>query len=92
MSYGKPMILIPTPSHTEQISNAKQASDLGVAKVIQQENVTREKLLEKVNLMMTSDIRDRLAHVQRDVSGYDGLENAAKIIAGIAERKASVLS
>lgn len=92
MSYGKPMVLIPTPSHTEQISNAKQASDLGVAKVIQQENVTKEKLLEKLSLIMRSDTHDRLAQVQREVSGHDGLENATKIIAGIAERKASVLS
>lgn len=41
---------------------------------------------------MRSDTHDRLAQVQREVSGHDGLENATKIIAGIAERKASVLS
>jgi len=30
MSYGKPMILVPTPNHTEQINNAKQVKELRV--------------------------------------------------------------
>jgi UDP:flavonoid glycosyltransferase YjiC (YdhE family) len=86
MCYGKPMILIPTPSHTEQLSNAKQAADLGVAKIIQQENVTKEKLLEKVEQILESDMREKLAEMQKEVLKYDGLENAVNTITQIAEK------
>ncbi|NIQ04876.1 MAG: hypothetical protein GWO20_03810, partial [Candidatus Korarchaeota archaeon] len=34
--YGKPMILIPTPGHTEQLNNAMRARKLGVANIIDQ--------------------------------------------------------
>jgi UDP-N-acetylglucosamine--N-acetylmuramyl-(pentapeptide) pyrophosphoryl-undecaprenol N-acetylglucosamine transferase len=86
MCYGKPMILIPTPSHTEQLSNAKQAADLGIAKVIQQENVTKEKLLEKVEQILKSDMHEKLVEVQKEVLKYDGLEKAVDIITQIAEK------
>jgi UDP:flavonoid glycosyltransferase YjiC (YdhE family) len=80
MCYGKPMILIPTPSHTEQLSNAKQALDLGVAEVIQQEKVNREKLLEKVKWILESKMPEKLGEVQKEVARYDGLKNAVDTV------------
>ena len=87
MCYGKPMILVPTPSHTEQLSNAKQAADLGVAKVIQQENVSREKILEKVQQIIESSIPERLREVQKEVLRYDGLKNAVRTIIETAQNR-----
>ncbi len=85
MCYGKPIILIPTPSHTEQLSNAKQAADLGVAKIVQQEKVSKEKLVEKIQQMLESNICEKLKEVQSEVLKYDGLTNAVDTIVGMTE-------
>jgi UDP-N-acetylglucosamine--N-acetylmuramyl-(pentapeptide) pyrophosphoryl-undecaprenol N-acetylglucosamine transferase len=50
--YGKPAILIPTPSHTEQFNNSKKAVDLGVAEIIMQEDLNRDTLLAAVKKML----------------------------------------
>jgi len=85
MCYGKPMILVPTPSHTEQLNNAKQAEKLGVAKVIEQEELNKEKLLENVQQILESKISERLEQIQKEVLEYNGLENAVEIITEAAE-------
>ncbi|MGQ9530057.1 MAG: UDP-N-acetylglucosamine--N-acetylmuramyl-(pentapeptide) pyrophosphoryl-undecaprenol N-acetylglucosamine transferase [Candidatus Bathycorpusculaceae bacterium] len=87
MCYGKPMILIPTPSHTEQLSNAKQAEFLGVAKTIQQEELSKEKLLKSVKEVLNSQFPERLREIQKDVLNYNGLEKAVETIIQIAEGK-----
>jgi UDP:flavonoid glycosyltransferase YjiC (YdhE family) len=87
MCYGKPAILIPTPNHTEQLSNAKQAASIGVAKVIQQEKFSREKLLEKVKQILDSHMPKKLEQVQKEVMQYDGLEAAANVVFEIVKNK-----
>jgi len=85
--YGKPMILIPTPSHTEQIVNAKQVADLGTAKIVQQDRLSREKLATAVRQVLESQIPQRLEEIQKEVLKYDGLEQAVKTITETAEDK-----
>ena len=80
LCYGKPMILVPTPSHTEQISNAKQAEDLGVAKIILQEKLNRDRLLKGIKQMLESTAQERLKTVQKEVLKYDGLKKAVETI------------
>jgi len=87
MCYGKPMILVPTPSHTEQLGNAKQAENLGVAKTIQQEELSKEELLKSVQQILNSETPERLKEVQKEALKYDGLENAVKTIIEMAENK-----
>jgi UDP:flavonoid glycosyltransferase YjiC (YdhE family) len=87
MCYGKPMILIPTPSHTEQLFNAKQAETLGIAKIIRQGELTKRKLLENVQQILDSSISERLAEIQKEATKHDGLENAVKTIVQTAENK-----
>jgi len=86
MCYGKPIVLVPTPNHTEQLSNAKQAAALGVAKVIQQERITRQTLLEEVQQILDSNMPEKLKQVQVEVLKHDGLENAVKTITENAEK------
>lgn len=86
MCYGKPSILVPTPSHTEQISNAKQALDMGVSKIIPQAELNRERLLETIKQILGSKMPSRLEQIQKDVSKYDGLENTVQIIIEAAKR------
>ena len=46
--FGKPLILIPTPDHTEQILNAKRAVRLGVAVMLEQKELTKSTLLNAI--------------------------------------------
>jgi len=87
MCYGKPMIIVPTPSHTEQINNAKQAEKLGVAKVIEQKELNKEALIKNVKQILESEVSERTKQIQEEVLKYDGLENAVKTIIEIAEKE-----
>jgi UDP:flavonoid glycosyltransferase YjiC (YdhE family) len=87
MSFGKPIILVPTPSHTEQLSNAQHAENLGVAKTIQQEELSKEKLLKSVQQLLESNIHERLEEVQKETLKYDGLKGAVETIIEMAEHK-----
>lgn len=80
MCYGKPMILVPTPNHTEQISNAKQAENIGVAKIVLQDRLSREKLLESVRETLRDEMVERACEVQEEALKHDGLENAVKAV------------
>jgi UDP:flavonoid glycosyltransferase YjiC (YdhE family) len=80
MCYGKPMVLIPTPGHTEQISNARQAESIGVARIILQERLSREKLLTSVQESLKEKAVCRAVEVQKETSKYDGLENTVKAV------------
>jgi UDP:flavonoid glycosyltransferase YjiC (YdhE family) len=80
LCYGKPMILVPTPNHTEQLSNAKQAENLGAAKTIQQKELSKEKLLECAQQVLEGEIPERLKEIQKEALKHDGLENAVKTV------------
>jgi len=83
--YGKPVILVPTPSHTEQFNNAKKAADLGIAEIIQQEDLTKDSLLASVGKVLDKKrFQQRSEQLQREISKWNGLEIAAKIIADAA--------
>jgi UDP-N-acetylglucosamine--N-acetylmuramyl-(pentapeptide) pyrophosphoryl-undecaprenol N-acetylglucosamine transferase len=86
--YGKPQILVPTPNHTEQLNNAKKAVELGVAEIIQQEDLNKNVLLATVRKILDNKkIQERSEQIRREVMKWDGLETAAKIIADAAQRK-----
>lgn len=87
MCYGKPIILIPTPGHTEQLNNAKQAQDLGVAKILLQQELSREKLRLTIQRILGSDMPKGLKLIQEEALKNDGLENAVNTIIGEIARK-----
>jgi uncharacterized protein (TIGR00661 family) len=83
--YGKPLILVPTPSHTEQLNNAKKAVELGVAEIIKQEDLNKNVLLAAVRkILENSEFQERAEQIRKEVMKWDGLENAAKIIVDAA--------
>ena len=86
MCYGKPMILIPTPGHTEQISNSKQAENIGVAKIVLQNRLSKEKLLQNVQAILQGEMVERAAEVQEEVLKYSGLENAVQNVIEAAQK------
>ena len=86
MCYGKPMILIPTPGHTEQISNARQAENIGVAKIALQNFLSKQKMLEKVRGALRNEMVEKAEQVQEEALKHDGLENAVEEILEAAQK------
>ena len=80
------MIIIPTPGHTEQISNAKQAEEIGVAKFILQNRLSREKLLATVKEALAKKMVERAVEVQGEALKHDGLENAVNSVIEVAAK------
>ena len=78
--YGKPMILVPTPSHTEQLNNAKKATELGVAEIILQEDLNMDTLLGVLNKVLDNNFQAKAEQLQKEVMQCNGLETAVKII------------
>ena len=85
MCYGKPAVLIPTPNHTEQLANARQTQKLGVAQVVLQEWLTKERLLEKVNQCLEDETRKKLEVIQEESLKHDGLQNTISTILAMTE-------
>jgi UDP-N-acetylglucosamine--N-acetylmuramyl-(pentapeptide) pyrophosphoryl-undecaprenol N-acetylglucosamine transferase len=83
--YGKPIILVPTPSHTEQFYNSKKAVELGVAEMVQQDDLNRDSLLAAVRKVLEKgSFHRRAAELQKEISKWNGLKIATKIIAEAA--------
>jgi len=86
--YGKPLILVPTPSHTEQFNNAKRAVELGIAKMIEQEDLNRETLLAAIQeLLGNTEFHERVEQIQREVLELNAVETAIQTIAEVAENR-----
>lgn len=86
--YGKPMVLIPTPSHTEQLNNASRVKDLGIAEVLQQPDVCLKTLADAIDRMLyDKSCQKTIEQVRSDVSGLNGLETAVNTIVYVAENR-----
>ncbi len=84
--YGKPLILVPTPSHTEQVNNAKRAVQLGIGKMIEQKDLNKETLLKTIlELLETTQFQERVKQIQREILGMNGVEVAFQAIMKVAE-------
>ncbi|MEJ2240974.1 MAG: glycosyltransferase [Candidatus Bathyarchaeota archaeon] len=85
--FGRPMVLIPTPSHTEQFNNSKKAVELGVAEIIRQENLGKELLLAKIRYILDSKtILNKANQLQKDIN-CNGLTTAVKTIKEAVNKK-----
>ncbi len=88
MYYGVPLILIPTPAHTEHQMNAKSAEEMGVAKVIQQDELNRETLLKAVREVLESNlIRKRVIKIQEKLLKNNSIQEVINEIILLAGRR-----
>jgi len=84
--YGKPMILIPTPSHTEQLNNAHRVKEMGIAEVLDQNDANRKTLVEVIEKMLSdSSSSERAREIGKAVSGLNGLMTVVETIIRVAE-------
>lgn len=80
------MILVPTPSHTEQFNNAKNSVELGIAKMIEQDDLNKHTLLATVEKFLENNrFQERAEQIKEDVIKLNGLETAVQIIVDAAE-------
>ena len=87
MYYGKPLILIPTPNQTEQHNNARRAKELGIAKIIPQKKISYDNLLSSVEEILEKDCYgERAEKIQKEISVYNGIENAFEVITSLAKK------
>lgn len=81
MMYGLYMILIPTPYHTEKQNHAKTVEKMGLAKVVQQNQLSQVNLIKLIDDIL-NDIKKlrRAKEVALRVSNFNGTKNAINII------------
>ena len=75
MTFGKPMLLIPIPDHTEQYGNAKRAVRIGFAKILDQNKVNSDSLRESVSQVLKTR---RLLDTAYDISLFSSRLNTIK--------------
>jgi uncharacterized protein (TIGR00661 family) len=86
--YGKPLILIPTPNHTEQLNNARKTGGLGVGTMIDQEDLDRDTLLSTVNAIIKDErVAENVEEMRKEASKLNGLKTAIETTMEIAEKE-----
>ncbi|MCC6013233.1 MAG: hypothetical protein LM593_02595 [Candidatus Verstraetearchaeota archaeon] len=79
--YGKPMIIIPTPAHSEHQGIAKSAVDMKIAKCIQQYHLSKEVLLSSINeILNSSEIHLKVKELENFASKFNALKTIYEII------------
>jgi UDP:flavonoid glycosyltransferase YjiC (YdhE family) len=85
--YGKPMILIPIPDHTEQYGNARRAESLKVARIIDQSNLNSDTLDIALNELLTKpDYHRNAKRVQKSASSMQAIKIACDLVENFAAR------
>ena len=81
--YGKPAMIVPTPSHTEQYMNANRAKELGFAELVHQSDLSRDSILRVADGLLSDPMyKDNLAGVNS--KGFaNGIENTLSEITRI---------
>jgi UDP-N-acetylglucosamine:LPS N-acetylglucosamine transferase len=82
--YGKPMVVIPTPSHSEHQGIADSLHNMGLGLPIQQESLNREILLQSVeNLTDDSSFNKKIKAAQSFAYKFDAIDSIYKTVCRI---------
>jgi UDP:flavonoid glycosyltransferase YjiC (YdhE family) len=85
MVYGKPMILVPIPDHTEQYGNAKRAVSINLAELIYQSELNTKTLNEAVEKILNSpEFVLTAQRVKKVAASTDAVELACDVIMNIS--------
>ncbi|RLE53740.1 MAG: hypothetical protein DRJ33_00135 [Candidatus Methanomethylicota archaeon] len=90
MYFGIPMIIIPTPGHSEHQSIARSVADMGLGIVLQQRDLSHDTLLQAVKRIFSEGYVERSKKIQSEILKYNGLSyvlNKALILAAKASSK-----
>ena len=85
--YGKPLVLIPIPDHTEQYANARRAAYLNVAQTIDQNSLNAHTLGSAIQSILNSgEYKRRAAEISVEASSTRGVSRACDLITQLAAR------
>jgi UDP:flavonoid glycosyltransferase YjiC (YdhE family) len=84
LAYGKPMLLIPIPDHTEQYGNARRAESLHVAKVLDQGSLDSATLDSSLQELLRGQYGKHAAKISESVSSLNAVQIACHIIENLA--------
>lgn len=88
---GKPAILVPSPNVTNnhQEKNARVLEKAGAAVLIPESEITPDKLLGSVSLLLSrKDTLDAMSEQMKKIGVADATEKITDIVLGLAEKKA----
>lgn len=86
LAYGKPMLLIPIPDHTEQYGNAKRAETLRVAKIVDQKRVNPQVLDSLIQSLLGKEAQENAMRIRLSTLSLRGVELACNVIENVATR------
>ncbi|MGQ9759694.1 MAG: glycosyltransferase family protein [Candidatus Methanomethylicaceae archaeon] len=85
--YGKPMLIIPTPAHSEHQGIAESLYKMGMAISLQQHALSKETLLAAVKEALESSITSlRIEEASRYASQFNAVESIYKIVCDLLLR------
>lgn len=89
--FGKPLILIPTPDHTEQILNAKRAVRLGVAVMLEQKELTKSTLLNAITkISQNTQFKKKAEDFYNLAQNLSSIDTIVRLIAETKSKRVTV--
>ncbi|RLI13683.1 hypothetical protein DRO33_00835 [Candidatus Bathyarchaeota archaeon] len=85
MAYGRPMLVVPPPSHTEKMMNALRAKEVGVAKVLLQKRLSAKNVRRAIKeLLEGGEHERRLREAERRAAELDAAGEIARAVLRLA--------
>ncbi len=85
LTHGKPMVLVPIPDHTEQYGNARRASSLHVAEMIDQSALNYDTLKAKVETVLSGmDYAENSVRISKEANLTHAVTEACDVIERLA--------
>lgn len=87
LAYGKPMLLVPIPDHTEQYSNARRAASLHVAEMIDQNSLNPATIESEVQgILETDQYRINAVQISKRAATLNAVAVACDLISALGRR------
>ena len=91
LTFGKPIILIPTPDHTEQILNAKRAVQLGVAVMLEQKELTKRTLLNAITkISQNTEFKKKTEYFCNLAQNLSSIDTTVRLIAETKSKRVTM--
>ncbi|WP_287585379.1 glycosyltransferase [Candidatus Borrarchaeum sp.] len=79
--FGKPMIIIPTPAHTEKMDNAQSIQKLGLGLVVSQSHLSRKLLLKAINILLnTPSFKNTANAIRKHALNFNAIQTIIEYI------------
>ena len=85
IAYGKPMIIVPTPNHSEQAVNSKRAEGLGVARIVNQKELDSTLLKAVEEILGGSHYKERTSAITAQLKDSNAVSEVVAETRRLAE-------